>query len=44
VTGGQTNGQNYDSQDRAGIAASCVKNLLMNVHEIFWRERHNEES
>jgi len=25
VTGGQTNAQNYDSQDRAGIAASRVK-------------------
>jgi len=32
VTDGRTDGQNYDSQDRASIAASRGKNDLPHVH------------
>ena len=33
-TDGQMDGQNYDSQDRASIAASCGKNLNVMKYEL----------
>jgi len=35
MTDGQTDGQNYDSQDRASIAASCSKNWRILLQQFY---------